>query len=287
MRNEVIDYFAKFDYFIDLGYLSFILGSMDSGGGWVNAKVNYVPALYCDDHRSFRFRIFEEYKSRRRSQRELDPKKMRVYAKVKRFREEVILPDANIQLAKVYGAEADDLVAICHLLTLDSTIVAVDKDLHAVPSMFHQMEGYQSISRTVPLWEKFPKYMQNTARKPWELFLIQALRGDKSDSIPRLLPSNIGQAKWLWSEIYQKDNPGGSWDRAAYYLGADVVDMNARLVLMPGPNLRDDIPRWFDILDLLDSGKYWEAEAWSGVLEKAMEFAIDRNSEIVAQYWPS
>ena len=184
--------------------------------------------------------------------------------------------DPTITMAKLEGAEGDDLVAAFYLENPGKRVVAIDKDLQGVPDLYYAMEDYQGLPPN-SFWGRRPKYILNTLQdEPNHLhvILVQCLTGDRSDSIPRLLPSK-GAAR-IWRELYVPDDIWLSFMNFSD-LYSDEFFLNLNLVLMPGPPLRNGKPLEYEkLIDKLVSGEYWEPGAFEALRLRSLEFQENR-----------
>lgn len=267
---ESLTYGIPYERIVDGGYLSYVLGIREDMRFWQDLKWRFRSALICMDSNSYHRRaLYPKYKSRRAEQRLTDNRKAINYLKVEKFRK-LIIEDLALEICKVDGAEGDDLIALAFMLDPTLDVVAVDKDLHSVPGLYQAMlRG--SAKDIKPLSQKVPQYIGERLRKtPASLLILQALRGDKSDSIPRLLPSGITEAKRMWARLY------GKRDRISFAncyteLGADFI-RNLNLVLMPGPFLLDNPDLEPDTLfEMICDRTYWSPEHFSNSISLMLE----------------
>lgn len=266
----------------DLGYISFYYGCRNPGE-WEIAKYQYKDCLLLADARSFRSDIIEDYKARRKLNRETRPQVQQTYLKVKALREHILQNDFHSQVAQVPGAEADDLVAAFHLAYPDLRyIVAIDKDYLQLPGF--NAKQYSATMEQFPIKEiftKLPQYVSKglTEITPPLIVLIHALFGDKSDSIPRLLSSHVTLAKSQWSSIFSGDSLLSMYQRAHTMFRSDFVT-NLNLVVLPGNLLRNEPLDSTSLIHSIADQSYWNPESWSELIQQALISVEERSSSI-------
>ncbi len=246
---------------IDAGYLSFVHGSRKGGsfGGWDTARFNYTKHLMVmDSPHSVRRDFYPDYKIRRGERRQKYPYQQRTYEQVQAFRE-VLRQDTIIFTTEIAGFEADDMVAYLFLKGIGrESVIAQDKDLFMVPGLQKVMRDHKGAAITRKF--KLPKYAIQP-RSPGSFALTQAIYGDKSDSIPRLLPSNGWVAKQLYHKLITKSiSLHHSFNKCYSEWGGDFI-RNLFLVLIPHPNLanRYDISKDPNTLIMdVSTGLYWD-----------------------------
>lgn len=266
-----------FTSLVDGGYLSFILGSRGVPSLWNLVRGEFRHALVCMDHRSFRRDIYSDYKSRRAVNRWADDHKQRTYELVREFRQQMEL-DPTIMASKLRGAESDDLVAAYYLADRRLPIMGVDKDLQGVPGMYNNLGDYYG-AKPKDFWERMPGYISKSVRckDAANVVLVQTLFGDKSDSIPRLLPSR-SPAK-VWEELYIPNDLEASFTNFSDFYG-DEFFLNVNMVLLPGTYLRNKgMMRKEELFLALARGEYWDPNEFSKLREEAMAFDESRFEE--------
>lgn len=262
-------YGVKYKRVVDGGYLSYVLGIRDDMRFWDEQRFLFRDALICmDSGSSYRREIYPEYKSRRAVQRWEDERKAVNYEKVQKFRARIIA-DLALEICQLPGVEGDDLVALTFLLDPTLDVVAVDKDLHPIPGMYQAM--LRGAAKEIKnLSEKVPQYIGRSLRKtPASLLILQALRGDKSDSIPRLLPSPVTEAKAMWNELYLSSDRE-TLEACHTTLGPSFI-RNLKLVLIPGPFLLDKEVSTSDLFDMVSDASYWNPDHFQKVVGKLLE----------------
>ena len=236
----------SFDTIIDGGYFSYIFGTRPEAdfGGWSKSKYQYRNALIAlEGGRLWRKDIFPDYKERRSQRRKDD-----LTVKLKRDRVNMfrtfLSEDPLLQTTFLPGFEADDVLSIVFLDYKDLPVMAVDKDLFQVPGLAKKMVNFTGQPSLRPL--KQPQYTFKTENPPERVF-HQALFGDRSDGIPRLLSSVGAQATLQYRELFKglNWNPSETWasvelfNRGEQAFG-DQFWMNLLLLLMPAPVLSSE-----------------------------------------------
>lgn len=189
---------------VDGGYLCWKYGLFPVSA-WEQVRPNYRGAILCiDSTTSWRASIYPTYKEHRQTKR-LDPKIAAKKAQVVDFRG-FLLEDPTISTCYLEGIEADDLVAIhflqaSHVTDQDLRVYAVDKDLMQVPGLWRFMYDLDNNrSHTELNYRRAPGYWPGF-RDEKDVLLAQLLFGDRSDSIPRLLPRyDRDTARWIWRQ---------------------------------------------------------------------------------------
>lgn len=266
MKQEIIRGLQGMDItmLIDGGYLMWSYGVKPNYGGWHSARFKFKGGLLLIDSDSeWRRTIHPAYKSRRKEKIKASPEKQRKAAMVHDFKD-VLGWDGTLSSLQVEGYEADDLISLLFLMGIGSDhVVAVDKDLHQVPGMKSAMHNHFGESSSRPM--KLPKYAvrhYGHPKQPWEYVLIQALFGDKSDTIPRLLPSHPTRAKNLYNWIRGEQSPLQQYQTAIEHLGESFL-RNVLLVIMPPPWMLEG---WEDRY-MLQQWPDWSKELFSGICD--------------------
>lgn len=272
----------KFTSLVDGGYLSFILGSRRVGTLWNQVKGEFKDALVCMDDHSYRRDIFPDYKSRRAVNRWADKYKKETYEYVREFRKHMEL-DGTTPMAKTRGAESDDLVAAFYLADRSLHVMGIDKDLQGVPGLYYNLGDYYGQPPRA-FWERVPKYIRSSipTANCSHIVLYQTLCGDKSDSIPRLLPSK-GAAK-IWKELYDPSSLRISFENFSDFYGEEFF-INMNLVLIPGPYLRNHgTMRPSELMDSVCSFDYWDPHEFSHLCEKGLAYNEERFNEVWGEF---
>jgi len=265
---------------VDGGYISWVYGSRPNFGSWDVAKEAYSydagAVILMDSPELWRTYFYEDYKGKRARGRKEDPQKQARHRIVQLFRR-IILQDPRLHTVIVRGCEADDLLAVSWILGHGrDKVIAIDKDLRQVPGLGKALRD----SSGEPLsgsWggSKFPKYV-NPPRSSGEFLLYQALFGDKSDSVPRILPL-YSEGKMLFGWFMSMPTLLKRYWAAYTYFGYPLI-RNLKLLVVPAEFLRKDLEDSIEqgsdpsvFLDLLASGEYWEPEGF-----QHLEFLLER-----------
>mgnify|MGYP001464762964 FL=1 len=139
---------------------------------------DYGEIVLAYDSRAYwRKKIFPQYKSNRRKNREEDDKDWdSIFGVLNSIKEEIkeFLP---YKVVEVYGAEADDVIAtLCkHYQSEKVMIVSGDKD-------FIQLQKYDNVKQYSPITKKLVDGVD-----PKVYIKEHVLKGDKSDGVPNVL----------------------------------------------------------------------------------------------------
>jgi len=210
---------------IDGGYLTWAHGAIGFKS-WQTARTNYsrrAGALIClDSRRSFRKEFDPNYKSHRKDKREQRPK---IHEKVMFF-QEYIREDPTLRTWEVDGLEADDLIAIL-VGKFKLPVTALDKDLLQIPTIqMNKIDNTEVLVTNFALRQA--KMIRPLVEQNSDVLFILTLLGDKSDDIPRLIPSrNLD----LLVSLMRSPSP---WE-AALELFGDRLLHNLYLAVLPGP----------------------------------------------------
>lgn len=273
-----------YETLIDGGYLSWVHGTRPQNfGGWPLARFKYRESLILlDSPILWRTGYYPLYKARRKSRRAGDPVRLEAHAKVMRFRA-ILKDDPIMKTLELVGAEADDLLGLAWLKGHGRrAVLAEDKDLCQVPGLMDRMRDFWGEPIVSHL--HLPKYLREP-ETPGEYVLLQALLGDRSDSIPRLLPSLPRDSIFLSKVIWSSFSP--LMTALALY-GADLVQ-NLNLVLIPGPFLRRDHGRLMEkpllLANLVEDGSYWDPEGFVDLPEPRLpeDFPDDWEAKVRAE----
>lgn len=248
---------------IDGGYITWVHGVSPGGdwGGWSTYRFEYIGHLIAfDDDTLWRRDVYPGYKGRRAERFKEDPIYAAKRLRVREFRE-LLDEDPQLCTVRLKKMEADDLMAVAYMLHPKGRVVSLDKDMFQVPGMKAAMVSVKSVGVQARAEEhpRFPKYVGNP-RQGFEYCLIQSLLGDKSDSVPRILPSHSGQAKRIFAEIRTSRNPLNE----AYKRFGDEFLRNLKVILIPGPPLLKNSssllrsPRV--LFETVLSGDYWDVQ---------------------------
>lgn len=197
---------------VDGGYLTYVYSRMWAQVAWPPDYIRDALVMM-DDFKTIRERIDPSYKSARREKRANNPNLYRDHQRVTRFRE-TVRDDPRMTFVKVNGLEADDLVVLGNWvwrqqLRRKPKVLGVDKDLLQTRGIKLYDHKGQRI-KLQRFQKSLPKTLQSNSLIASQIPLVLSILGDKSDSIPRLLPSrDLG---WLWRVLWDKNTTG--WKEA-------------------------------------------------------------------------
>lgn len=285
---------------IDLGYLSYkiISGSRylilrDFLKGWI---------LIGEGRENLRNKLYPDYKLRRRERR-LDPEKLATHQQVLEIRN-TISQDPLLTTISLDGLEADDLVAALVILDPRETpVVAIDKDLQFLSRLkdrggarfyLDPVPPLNRVSDRVPYKSQyFAEYDYGSA---FYFLLTQAMIGDKSDSIPRLLPSSGAESARVWKGLFGRKYNGEPLDfericAKVYQHFGDAFIQNLKLVTMPYVAARDNRLKSPEVfMHSLIYETYWEPKYWtelSARIDEAFELNVQQAEEDLNWSLPS
>lgn len=272
---------------VDGGYALFYYGCRNPSA-WNEVKHRFTRSLVAMEGQSFRKAVWPDYKSRRREKRERDPDILATYEQVQELRR-FVMEDAQVAAASVDGAEADDLVAALHLTQPNIlSTVAIDKDMIQVPGLARKMVTVTG-EPSNPSLKKLSKYVAASTPKVWkpiDVVLYQVLFGDRSDSIPRILPSTPKTARLHWLDIRKRG--GAEMLIHARKLFGEQVVVNLQLVLMPGNLLRDEPfhpdGEFNQLAEAIENESYWDPAKFS-VLTKRFFGALEERTRNLEELW--
>jgi len=277
---------------IDLGFLSY---KIMSGNRYTLVRDFLRNWLLINESKdNDRKVLYPDYKSRRLERRK-DPVKLATHLQVIELRN-TIAGDPELITISIPGLEADDVVAA--LVVLDPEVtptVAVDKDLQFL-TRFSALSGARFYIDPVPplnlLDAKVPykaAYMgEYDYGQVYYFLLVQAMIGDKSDSIPRLLSSNGAEAARTWRGLFRNFH-GEPLDyerisaKLYKHFGDDFI-RNLRLVTMPYYTARDvpfhKSPERF--IESLIHETYWDPKSWTQLEEKILSAIAEKKAQAEA-----
>lgn len=288
---ENIQYiFSEVHGLADGGYLMWCYGVKHGYRGWNHGRLKFEDHLIFLDHDStWRRDIFPGYKERRKERRAESVEQREKTERVREFKELMSI-DGTVMSAAVEGCEADDLISLFFLLGIgNESVVGVDKDLFQIPGLSDVMMTHKDEPST-GRFRKLPKYVTQTYGHPkesWEFILTQALFGDKSDSIPRLLSSKGWEARSQYMQLRPWPSSHGKevFETCHASLGQDFI-RNILLVLLPAPWIREDVSYLLEsmngkpeyLFESIVSGDYWtnlSPYLSSGVIPKVVDRVLD------------
>lgn len=260
---------------VDGGYLSWVYGTTPGFGNWNTVWREYRQTqIILDSPKLWRAEIDAGYKIERAIRREQDDRIWGRFYLVRSFRRQLV----RSGLVPVYlfpGYEADDILALAVLKGLVDRLVSLDKDLYQIPGAREMMVDIsgESIEPETRLKRKFPKYLHSFMKQTGPQYVwLQAVYGDKSDSVPRLLDSSPkkaqGQVEMSW-----KYGASGAFDIGVTLWGISFLS-NLKLVTLPALGLSLKAKEYQEDAEAylrdLQTGQYWAPENWQD-LEKTLE----------------
>lgn len=275
----------NFTSIADGGYVTFTYGCRDPSA-WTEASRQFRNTLVLMDHHSFRNDLYPDYKSRRKEKRAAHPETSDIYEMVTNLREFILTEDTLTPVGQVQGAEADDLIAAFYLTyPRVGQVIAIDKDFQQVPGLAKLMRDLGGMPiGPKPVLRKMPKYVRahlpSTIQTSPEMVLLQSLFGDKSDSIPRLLPSHPTRAKEAWNAINQSKHIYEKYV-AAYELYELSFVLNVNLILVPGNQLRNTpISDAYQLFEAICSEQFWDSADFSVLISQLKESMANRLDQL-------
>ena len=218
---------------VDGGYLAWKYGSS------IERMYSWPPpwllgaTIMMDSRESNRRDRFPAYKSARISRREIDDYAKRIHRMVAEF-QAMIKKDERFNFVEVPGAEADDLVALAawgYGADEPVRVLGKDKDLLQLGSYFTLLDGSGVEVTLENYYDTLPKTLQKAGSlEAWQIPLILAILGDKSDSIPRLCPPGIPGLTWMRELIWG----GNPW---SYLRQTPEAAQNFYNVILPDPHM--------------------------------------------------
>jgi hypothetical protein len=256
----------------DGGYLTWLYGSSTARMGAWPPEFAKKAIVFMDSRKNNRRDRSPHYKQGRIDRRNSNEKADVTYQLVKGF-QEMIVEDPRITFISHPGCEADDLVAIAAWKwgTADEPlrVFGRDKDLLQIGSYFSMVEKDGEDVTLEHFHEGLPKALQNAGPlEAWQIPIVLALLGDKSDSVPRFLPRGPSGLRILAEMLWGTDKP---WDEFLRQFPEAVPNLFD--VLLPDPFLfglapEDCIPllkenRWqHDLLRKLDPKLKKKVMSW-------------------------
>ena len=242
---------------VDGGYLAWTYGpevtmhqAWQTGGRRTFARS--AGAVIClDAPTNWRTSVFPQYKQDRKVRTANSPDRQAKHDRVVQFLENHIKPDPSLNTILLENCEADDVVAMAILTKPGSIVFGVDKDLLQVPKPFFLTNRKNQISTVKTYALKGPVTLRETIQKPRDILLDLCLRGDSSDSIPGVLPPRRLD---IAVEIMSHPRP---FTRARELFCSDFV-RNLQIAVLPGPHCLQHMPSKHDLVDLVESGEYWQ-----------------------------
>lgn len=246
---------------VDGGYISWVFGSNGRRmSAWNTSAGRFRHHLFVMDHPDLlgRKSFFPDYKSRR-AERHLE--RPEIKARVKNF-QEVLWEDETIKKVSVSGLEADDVIAALAVELGHVTVTGVDKDLLQLGEQIALRKHTGEYVSLEALTRKAPKAIGYRLKFPEDVVLFLTLMGDKSDSIPRLIPPGL---LGLFHQCYEHEQP---FVKAAELFGTEAVLTNFYLTKLPGPWCYDPIPTPEEFMAKSMSGEKME---WSPAIRSILD----------------
>lgn len=214
----------------DGGYLAWIYGSSPlRWSAWNPLKyLGWIIAM--DSVQNIRKLVEPSYKQKRADKRAADPGKLAVKERVDVFRE-AINSDPRLCRLEMHGLEADDVVALLAWKYPGTRVIGGDKDLLQLLPWLTNFVGIDDEPVSVARYKKrLPDSCADLPITPELIPLCLALMGDKSDSIPRLIPPYRLE---FFRNIIRDKEP---WKRAVANFGEPLLK-NLQLVALPYPGV--------------------------------------------------
>lgn len=245
---------------VDGGYLSWMYGTRPEFGSWASVRYDYINSIiFMDSSVNARVQLNPLYKQRRRTKEVTKPELRARRAQVEKF-QRWLRSDPLLTTYSHPGCEADDLVALTSLLYPEKVteVIGIDKDYLQVPGLRTKLRTIQLDRINWPLrfQKSFPKgALVSGLHEPDGFLRAQVLLGDKSDSVPRLLPLRNYQ---LYRELCQQP----TWAPLISVFGFQRVFESLQLLLMPGVFLCKDFHLLSPqrLLTQVQLGLYWDPE---------------------------
>ncbi len=245
---------------VDGGFIAWLFGSDQFGQfNWrIDGRKKYSrnsgAIILLDSRHSDRRDFYPDYKSKRATKREEKPERQEKYEMVHTFIDEILEKDPNLATVKVRGKEADDLVAVIiqqRMVPLPVKILGVDKDLLQFPRGDCIIERTNGQRATIKHFEeRLPVALHGYVMHPLHVLLSLCLMGDKSDSIPRLIPPRRLD---IMQEILKSDRPV----HKAADLFKEPFLVNLSLAVLPSPWCFDPVPNPEEVMKYVSAGLWW------------------------------
>lgn len=228
---------------VDGGCLKWTFGSSDGRReGWKSDHRPYYTLkwgntiIIMDGATNKREQYTDTYKARRHDKRNMDEEWAKKVDGVAEFMNTDLLTDPSLEIVRFDGLEADDVIAFLgyYIRTYHPDygplrVTGVDKDYLQLPKDMIQLRRIDNTRvKFTAFREKLPRGIQHVIKKRHHVLLYLCLYGDKSDSIPRLIPNYDGRT---FCRILQSRDPYG----AAFTRFGDEFLRNLYLAALPGP----------------------------------------------------
>lgn len=251
---------------VDGGYISWVYGSSPlRWAAWNPLKfLGWIVAM--DSVQNIRKVVEPSYKQKREDKRASDPGKLAVKERVDVFKE-AVNNDPRLCRLELHGLEADDVVALLAWKYPGTRVIGGDKDLLQLLPWLASFKGIDDEPYTVARYHKrLPDSCADLKLTPELIPLSLSLMGDKSDSIPRLIPPYRLE---IFRNIVRDRDP---YKRAQEKFGEDFL-RNLQLVALPYPGVFGCKAE--ETYDLLRSG-FWKPDALMPNLRPDLAAALEQ-----------
>ena len=240
---------------IDGGYAGWVYGSRDfSWKIWQRVREKYQGCIILmDSPSSYRKEFYPPYKAHREEKRKKSEYKQRTKEKVVIF-QGLLEQDEMFDSLRIWGHEADDLVAVSLFFARKVSVLGADKDLLQLPwtrTHIEKIDGSKVVLET--FLKRTQKTLQPHLKDEWDILLYLSLMGDKSDDVPRLIPPYKLE---LMVEILKKDKP---FSFAQEKYGEDFC-RNLALTILPAPWVFDPVPELETLPSMIEDNSYFTSQ---------------------------
>lgn len=217
---------------VDGGYITWVYGQTQWGQmAWPPPFLKDTIIMMDSKEKTIREEQSPGYKGERKEKRKGDPYLYESWKRVATFRE-TIKDDPRVDLVNVPGLEADDLLVLAAWKAKKKpNLLGVDKDLLQAGRYIRMYDYHgERITRT-RFQRRLAKTLQSRKLLSSHIPMVLAILGDKSDSVPRLLPPRELWLLWrmLWDDVYP------DWDAAYKEFGRSLLH-NLSLIILPHPS---------------------------------------------------
>lgn len=164
-------------------------------------------------------------------------------------RRNMLWEDKWVYTIRCRGMEADDVIAYFVLLSSEVDVLSGDKDLFQIPKIrlwsFNRKDKKRGFIVRKSMSDIFPAYVGQFAEPGYRYALVQALYGDATDNVPRLISRQKTLAMNVLESIMNSDDPVSESIR----LYGDNFLRNIRNVVMPHYSLLKGDIDWFQFDD--------------------------------------
>ena len=242
-----------YPWLVDGGYLAWVYGpDRDKQLSFINqAWMRYSTRVNCvivqDGGQLERTKYYPDYKSKRRERYKEDAARLAKKEMVGHFIN-ILNDHPYVNTLKVPGLEADDIVTALPMRHYEPlTVVGTDKDLIQLGEhQIHLIRKNQFVTDVPYFASGQAKTIQPAITQPYHVLMILSVLGDKSDSIPRLLPTGI-KALRTFVPMLESENPF----RECYDRFGEEFKRNLYISILPGPWVFKDVPTDDEVLSLM------------------------------------